>query len=685
MKKSISIIMIMILLMVNIPLSLAQSNDYKNLRVNGKEMKVRTIDVTIDKEPIKSDVPPILYNSRTLVPVRFFMDYIDADIEWNGDKQIVTISTDDKDISIKINSPNIVVNDKEEELPDGVPAILVNSRTMVPLRFIAETLGFDIGWDSETYTAIAKSPEKEDKEEKITDVIVEERGLLPKIKINTTGKLKYDITYLDDSNKIVVDLHKGILDLDDEKYDINNRGIANLDFDNDNIEDIKVAQFSDDPKISRVVIELDEYMDYDTEYSDDGQTLNLSFVNKVKEVKIDKRGRDKIVIENTNNPKYNIFRLSNPDRIVVDIMGSVTGFNEDKIEKETDYVDRIRMSQFTPDSLYNRGDNIVRVVVDVKEMDRKPNLSTEVDDNDIVLYVDDEDVDDIDYDYEDKIGNLEIETDRNPDYELKFNEEDKKMDIKISSKDLDIENTIQQINDELVENIIVKNSGDKKLITVNFNTYIEYELKSIEKDDEIVLQFHEKENITPFSDKLIVIDAGHGGHDPGTHGLISKVNEKDLNLNVALKLDKKLRELGFKTILTRSDDTFVDLYERAEIANRANADAFVSIHFNAHPNRDIDGIQTLYCPSYNGTAKTGPNFPFSETIHNSMLGDLRLRDRGIVKRSGLVVVRETNMVAIIAELGFLSNPQEELKIIKDKYHEQAAESISKGIVQYFSK
>ena len=229
--------------------------------------------------------------------------------------------------------------------------------------------------------------------------------------------------------------------------------------------------------------------------------------------------------------------------------------------------------------------------------------------------------------------------------------------------------TIEVIKDEIETKLFIK-----------FRRSIDYTLLSNEIDSKISLLIKRDENITP-KDRLIIVDAGHGGKDPGATS-VTKKREKDLNLSISLKLNDKLQSLGYNTLMTRDTDEFIDLYERARIANDNYADIFVSIHGNAHDNKSIAGIQVLYCPATKSEKKEIDQHPFAKIIMEELLKGTGAADRGIIQRPNLVVLRETKMPAVLVEVGFLSNAAEEKLVFSEEYQSKIIESIIRGIEKY---
>lgn len=178
--------------------------------------------------------------------------------------------------------------------------------------------------------------------------------------------------------------------------------------------------------------------------------------------------------------------------------------------------------------------------------------------------------------------------------------------------------------------------------------------------------------------KTIVLDPGHGGSDPGA--VAGKVQEKVLNLQVANLLKGMLDEAGMTVYMTRSEDKYVGLYTRADIANHLNADLFVSIHHNASPNNTAQGLMTLYYPSSSSNQKMNGQ-KLAQIIQKNLVKELKTRDWGIVARPNLVVTRETKMPAVIAELGFMTNKAELERLVTYQFQKQAAQALFAGILE----
>jgi N-acetylmuramoyl-L-alanine amidase len=214
----------------------------------------------------------------------------------------------------------------------------------------------------------------------------------------------------------------------------------------------------------------------------------------------------------------------------------------------------------------------------------------------------------------------------------------------------------------------------------------------------------------------VVIDAGHGGKDTGTIGH-SGLLEKDLVLDVALRLGNLIRQkLGAEVVYTRSDDTFIPLGERTEIANKAKADLFISIHANSSPDPSATGVETYFFNLHgdkkaqdvamreNAAAenaisdlndllkkavlqtKLEESRDFAQKVQdslavNSVKMNSNAHDRG-VRKAPFVVLIGASMPSILAEIGFVSNPHDEKLLRRGDQRQKIAEALFKGVADY---
>ena len=196
--------------------------------------------------------------------------------------------------------------------------------------------------------------------------------------------------------------------------------------------------------------------------------------------------------------------------------------------------------------------------------------------------------------------------------------------------------------------------------------------------------------------KTIFLDPGHGGRDSGAY--YYGIAEKDLNLQVSRKLRKRLEELGYTVLTSRDSDVDVDFVtERSRMVNKTNADFFISIHFNATGNDTTLnlGIQTYSYeeeagyPSkinqywHNNPDRMSESNRLAAELHSSLLTETGARDAGLLQAT-FAVLRETAKPAVLLELGYMDNPEENQRIRSEQYQDKLVEGIIKGIQKYYA-
>ncbi|MBN2565537.1 MAG: N-acetylmuramoyl-L-alanine amidase [Candidatus Eisenbacteria bacterium] len=223
------------------------------------------------------------------------------------------------------------------------------------------------------------------------------------------------------------------------------------------------------------------------------------------------------------------------------------------------------------------------------------------------------------------------------------------------------------------------------------------------------------------SPRVIIIDAGHGGEDPGTLGN-GKLKEKDVVLDIAKKLAAELKSRGgYEVHMTRDGDYFVRLARRKEIANKSKGDIFISIHANSAPNRKASGTEVFYVSEHgasdqaareladreNAADLVGGVSPDADDDVLSILVDLKMSDcvqkssdlaalvdgalskervsRCAVKQAGFLVLKSLSMPSIIVEVGFLTNASDVEKLKEPDYRLSYAQCLAKAVDQYFDR
>lgn len=170
----------------------------------------------------------------------------------------------------------------------------------------------------------------------------------------------------------------------------------------------------------------------------------------------------------------------------------------------------------------------------------------------------------------------------------------------------------------------------------------------------------------------IVVDAGHGGKDPGA--VNGTKYEKTANLAIAKKVGAKLQAKGYKVKYTRTGDKELTLKERCQISNKYDADFFISIHCNAAASKEASGIETWRYTTVGALTKE-----LADNVQTELISATGWKDRGVKKSSTLYVLKKTIASAILVECGFISNDAECKKLFNSTYQNKIANAIVKGI------
>ena len=188
----------------------------------------------------------------------------------------------------------------------------------------------------------------------------------------------------------------------------------------------------------------------------------------------------------------------------------------------------------------------------------------------------------------------------------------------------------------------------------------------------------------PVSQKVIWLDAGHGGFDPGK--VAGKIDEKDINLEIALKLQYFLEMGGATVFMSRLEDEALsstkqgDMYQRRVLANASEADIFVSIHQNSFPQASVHGAQVFYFNTSDNSRKLAGHI--QQQIKEFVGTNQRMQAK---PNRNYYVLRQTIMPAVIVECGFLTNYADRSKLLQEDYQERIAWGIYLGIIQYFEE
>jgi len=183
---------------------------------------------------------------------------------------------------------------------------------------------------------------------------------------------------------------------------------------------------------------------------------------------------------------------------------------------------------------------------------------------------------------------------------------------------------------------------------------------------------------------LVIVDPGHGGKDMGTQSIKGpKYYEKNLTLSTSRYVCQYLQMLGFKTMMTRDRDEFIELKDRADFANKKKPVAFVSVHFNSAPSKEASGIEVYYYKSDTDKSRTNKSKLLASKILDGTLSYTKAKSRG-VKHGNFLVIRETDVPSVIVEGGFMTHDEEMQNIRDSAYLKKLAMGIAQGVKKFMN-
>lgn len=629
----------------------------------------------LGKKTSSADLP-VVKNNTVYVPLRHIGEGLGYRVTWAAAVNTMDLISDNSTIKVTVGYGIGVVNGKNVKI-SPLP-IMHNERTYVPLSFIQDNFNYDIAYDKAKNTinidkkkppvVVAEKPAEKPEEKpieykaaKIEDIIYDDNGGFPQLNIVADTPIKYKSFTMPNPDRMVVDIENATLNTEFETKEIGKGGVIRA----------RVAQFSTSPNAVRVVIDLEDQTRCKLVQSNDMKTVSLIYANIINPVSfIKEEDKNILMIRGSQDVDPQVFRLDNPERLVVDIYKSVLS-EVQSVETDTPFVKAIRSGQADV--------GVARVVLDLE-----PGMyyDYETEGTLVKVYVSDTPFSFFDYKKYYSSAFIDLSPGMEVEYQPIIDMATNVLKIMIP-KDLDVEQKTYEIRDNVMEYVKVgKETHGEQIYTVAYfkmKPSVEYELLSPAVTKLVSIKFKETAERT---DQLtVLIDPGHGGKDPGARAK-DGTNEKDLNLDVALRLNRILKDIGFNTMMTRNSDKYVDLASRSGMANNNYVDFFMSIHFNAFTST-AKGIETLYYPNEITDEYTIDNKKMASLFHNEIIDALKRPSRGITPRPGLHVLNKTKMPAILAELGFITNPEEFAQIKKDEYREMAARALAVSIVRHF--
>ena len=801
MVKKILIFILINILIISFSYAKALTSITYDNAIHDYDVRDITLMLNNDKfEPSQGQMPPIILNDRTLVPVREVFEYLGGKVDWDGNERKVSVSFDDKTITLWIDKADALINDKQEVL--DVPAKIINDKTMVPVRFISEKAGLQVSWDAETYTVDIKY----------------QRANITNIRFATINGINCMIAFAD--SKITGYKYFSLVKGESEYYrlvlDIENCNFV-FDTTNASFEEGMVASIrfgNQGNGTNRIVIDLRDETDYVVTMSKDRKALYFAMAQEFivpgeepeqqvtpapvleatptpafiptpvleitptptfiptpqEEIKLPSENESGEIKENTSNevnsreeksgeepeiidekdlksgenikidgneslddidiseftkhdyedsfeeePDYEVtiesikystvserikikytgkisyddMTLTNPNRVVIDIPDAkldVSGPTEITIKNSI--ITGVRFSQYTKSS--------VRIVIDLSA---KGDYSIYKRTSELQISVVESTYKNIKYKKNTSNSQITLQDVSLDDLKYYQNEKNYKYFIEYKEDKYDFGSGTMAPDDDNIKNISV----DDGKITILDTGHKSYAIRQSGKN--IIITVREKKEEEPYEllestissesgensgdditktvndkKKIIMIDVGHGGSDPGACN--GDEQEKVYNLKIAQYLYDLLKEReDIEVYMDRkSNDTYLNREDRVAYATNLNPDFIVSIHNNSLENKSYSGTMVLY---YNNDTESDfgdvTSKECADIIVSELISKLGTINRGVVNRGDLHILSKTPCPSVLCEVCFISNDAELERLKTKSFQENAAQAIYNGI------
>jgi len=603
--------------------------------------------LVINGQQVFPDVPLLVNSSRMLVPIRIVAETLGAVVEWDGARRVASVVTGGRRIEMPIDSTRATIDGQPVTL--DAPAVIYQSRTLVPLRFVAEALGCEVSWDAATATAGVVSASAGGN---LLGVSLDLQPQAALLRVSTDSPVSYSVRSQAEPPRLIITL---------EGVD-SATGWSEMPLGQALIDRVRVVSRQGPSPQVQLVCDLARPVRYSHKPASQGHGVELEISYQVNGVSWENGG---VTVDASGPLRSTTFTLPDPHRFVIDLPGVILGGPANSFEVGQDGVVLVRYAQF------NTNPDIVRVVL-VLDSPQQYQIAASAGGLRIAR---DTAASALEYESTANGGRLTLRGGQ-ATAQVAVSPDGRQLRVDVSGASSgSLEGATVQ--DGLVESYeILPVCSESFAVLVHLTAYGGHSLNN--GGGLITLDIAK----SSLAGRRIVLDPGHGGRDPGCTS-VSGVHERELTLLWAEALRVRLESEGAVVRLTRDATTdfgvfpgqTMDAFERARIANDWDADVYVSIHFNAFTSSGPSGTEVFYHP-------TEPSsLPLAELMMEH-LAKLGLTNRG-AKAGYYAVLRETTMPAVMVEVGFLSNPGDEKFLLNPANQAKGVELMLEALRAYF--
>lgn len=658
----------------------------------------KEIAIVIDGESYTDpNMPAVSIDGRTMLPMRGICEELGCTVTWNEAARQVYAVSDTHTVVFQIDSKTGYKNG--ETFTMDVAPMIINDRTMLPVRALATALDIDVTWDDPNRTVyIGEAPSTGGSTDgstgsntgtntggstgsntggstgtntgtstattgKVSSVTVPtSKTATQNFVITTTGTFnRCEEVYVSD-NKVVLDF-----------YGATNGLSANITATNSPfVTAIRTAQHTADngETYTRVVFDLTGKMEYKVTPNAAKNQVTLAFEQvEIKSITSSHSGSTETVTINASGATgATVTTMQDPYRTVIDMPGVKADDIDEIINTDgLEYVSEVRTGWMNGTAF--------RVVVEANDLTQ---MTWKEENGKLTVTIQKSTLENLSYDDStDTLTLKKVETINTGS--IKHNDAylDGYYELTLPGDYSDVYGYgTLNVNTDQIKSFTISTTGGNTVIRFNQNIISAYTIKDTGSAYEITAK-----NPQQVYDKVLLLDAGHGGNDPGTSG--NGLTEKTMNLTMVLKVKSYVESnSNIKVYLTRDDDSRPANADRAKTANQI-ADLMVSIHMNAGT-ASASGTETLYAAHSNDGNGTLTSLQAAQAVQSRLPSALSTTNRGVKSRPDLLILNSTTVPAILIETCFLSNPGDALKISQATYQDAAAKAIGDGIIYAMS-
>jgi N-acetylmuramoyl-L-alanine amidase len=607
---------------------------------------IPTPSVILNGSHLSFEVPPRIENGRTLVPLRAIFEAMGANVEWDETTRTVTARNSNTTVILPLGSTSPTVNGQINKLE--VPAKIINDRTLVPLRFVGEAFGGKVDWNAQTTTiTITYTAPPAPAAVTVTGAPVNLREA-PLVTAALVGTAVNGETMT-------------VLNEQDGWYQVRrgslNAWVASW------VVEAAAETIEPDPAPAEPVIPVVvtpaapvQTVPDNTLYltrTKDATGIAVTISSKIKMEPAIKESSGSIQYTFTDRPLSGLNYFE--EAIGSDLL---------KVRTSSQDKDTLISISFPANVVYR-----MKAAVDGKQLTFFiPNYLISIQESAYGT-----------------VGERLIISTLTPVTGTGKLDGAGKLEVTLPglalTKDAKFSYSSALVSSMTVAGSPV-NSADL-LITLNTIDLYKYSFATSGSNSDLNIILLNKTNSTPRG-KIVFLDAGHGGRDTGARG--SLADEKDINLAVTLKAGELLKQKGIQVAYSRTDDSFVDLEEISNMANKTNASISVSVHCNANTSATPGGTETyFYAPLSNPDlfVQRDDRCRLATLLQTELAKNLQRNNRG-VKESNLSVLRNSQMPSALVEMAFISNPDEQALLMSEDFQNLAAAAIANAVEEYMS-